>query len=116
MRHFNEHTLEMAIMELFEQQGYSYQNGETIHKELYSHFALEECAMHDKDLMDDVRNERKVMDNLYNYLYTKNHPLHYWFYGHFHFHNSEYVDNTKFIMLDMWRNGKYDFYDIPFDK
>jgi len=31
---FNEHTLEMAIMELFEQQGYSYQNGETIHKEL----------------------------------------------------------------------------------
>ena len=31
---FNEHTLEMAIMELFELQGYSYQNGETIHKEL----------------------------------------------------------------------------------
>jgi len=31
---FNEHSLEMAIMELFEQQGYSYQNGETIHKEL----------------------------------------------------------------------------------
>ena len=34
MPHFNEHTLEMAIMELFEQQGYSYMNGETIHKEL----------------------------------------------------------------------------------
>ena len=31
---FNEHALEMGIMELFEQQGYSYQNGETIHKEL----------------------------------------------------------------------------------
>ena len=30
---FNEHSLEMAIMELFEQQGYSYVNGETIHKE-----------------------------------------------------------------------------------
>ena len=29
MTHFNEHTLEMAIMELFEQQGYSYVNGET---------------------------------------------------------------------------------------
>ena len=28
MSHFNEHTLEMAIMELFEQQGYSYLNGE----------------------------------------------------------------------------------------
>ena len=34
MSHFNEHKLEMAIMELFELQGYSYQNGETIHKEL----------------------------------------------------------------------------------
>ena len=33
MTHFTEHTLEMAIMELFEQQGYSYVNGETIHKE-----------------------------------------------------------------------------------
>ena len=33
MSHFNEHTLEMAIMELFEQQGYSYVNGETLHKE-----------------------------------------------------------------------------------
>lgn len=31
MSHFNEHALEMAIMELFEQQGYV--NGETIHKE-----------------------------------------------------------------------------------
>lgn len=34
MSHFNEHALEMGIMELFELQGYSYQNGETIHKEL----------------------------------------------------------------------------------
>ena len=34
MATFNEHALEMAIMELFEQQGYSYVNGETIHKEL----------------------------------------------------------------------------------
>ena len=34
MSPFNEHALEMGIMELFEQQGYSYQSGETIHKEL----------------------------------------------------------------------------------
>ena len=101
MPHFNEHTLEMAIMELFEQQGYSSQNGETIHKELYSHFSLEEWAMHDKDLMDDVRNERKVMDNLYNYLYTKNHPLHYWFYGHFHESWHAKIDDVLFNMLDI---------------
>ena len=34
MSPFNEHSLEMAIIELFTQQGYSYQSGETIHKEL----------------------------------------------------------------------------------
>lgn len=34
MSHFNEHTLELAIMELLEQQGYEHKNGETIHKEL----------------------------------------------------------------------------------
>ena len=34
MTHFNEHTLEMAVMELFEKEGYIYTNGEEIHKEL----------------------------------------------------------------------------------
>ena len=34
MSHFNEHTLEMAIMELFEKEGYIYTNGEEFHKEL----------------------------------------------------------------------------------
>lgn len=34
MQHFNEHTLEMAIMELFEKEGYIYTNGEEIHKEI----------------------------------------------------------------------------------
>lgn len=33
MTHFNEHALEMAIMELFEQEGYMYTHGEQIHKE-----------------------------------------------------------------------------------
>lgn len=34
MSHFNEHALEMAIMELFEKEGYIYTNGEKIHKEI----------------------------------------------------------------------------------
>lgn len=34
MPHFNEHTLEMSIMELFQQEGYIYTNGEEIHKEV----------------------------------------------------------------------------------
>ena len=34
MKHFNEHALEMAIMELFEKKGYIYTSGDDIHKEL----------------------------------------------------------------------------------
>ena len=34
MSHFNEHALEMAIMELFENEGYIYTSGEEVHKEL----------------------------------------------------------------------------------
>ena len=34
MQHFNEHALEMAIMELLEKEGYLYTSGEDIHKEL----------------------------------------------------------------------------------
>lgn len=34
MSHFNEHALEMSIMELFQQESYIYTNGEEIHKEV----------------------------------------------------------------------------------
>jgi type I restriction enzyme R subunit len=34
MQHFNEHVLEMAIMELFQQEDYIYTNDEEIHKEV----------------------------------------------------------------------------------
>lgn len=34
MPHFNEHALEMSIMELFQQEGYIYTNGDEIHKEV----------------------------------------------------------------------------------
>ena len=31
MPHFNEHALELSIMKLFQQEGYTYTNGEEIH-------------------------------------------------------------------------------------
>ena len=34
MPHFNEHTLELGIMELFEGEGYIYSRGDTIHKKV----------------------------------------------------------------------------------
>lgn len=40
MTHFNEHALEMAIMELFENEGYIYTSGDDIHKELSINYPL----------------------------------------------------------------------------
>ena len=34
MPYFKEHTLETSIMELFQQEGYTYTSGEEIHKEV----------------------------------------------------------------------------------
>ena len=52
------------------------------------------------------------MDKVYNKLKADGHHLYMWFYGHFHYHNVQFVDNTKFVMLDMYRNGNYDVYDV----
>ncbi len=43
---FNEHSLEMAIMELFERQGYVYQDGETVHKELSEVLLLDDLRLY----------------------------------------------------------------------
>ena len=69
--------------------------------ELSSHLSLESWAERDADLMDDIRYERQVMDDLYNYLYTKNHPLRYWYYGHFHESWHAEIDDVMYHMLDI---------------
>lgn len=66
----------------------------------------------DENLERDIDNEREVMDKVYNKLKTDGHTLDMWFYGHFHYHNVQFVDKTKFVMLDMCRNGNCDIYDV----
>lgn len=69
--------------------------------ELTSHFGIEYWAMQDENLMDDVKKERKVMDDLYAYLYAKNHPLRYWYYGHYHQSWHAKIDDVMYHMLDI---------------
>ena len=51
-------------------------------------------------LIDDVERERKVMDQIHDYLYVKNHPLQYWYYGHFHQTWHAEIEGIKYNMLD----------------
>ena len=44
MAFFNEHALEMSIMELFQQEGYIYTNGEEIHKEVSDVLLRDDCG------------------------------------------------------------------------
>ena len=67
--------------------------------ELTSHHFIHEWL--DKDLLGDIRNERKVMDDIHAYLYAHSHPLRYWYYGHFHESWHSEIEGVKFNMLDI---------------
>lgn len=41
------------------------------------------------------------MDKILNYLKAKNHPLPYWFYGHFHQSWHQEIDGVQYNMLDI---------------
>lgn len=68
--------------------------------ELTSHQGPQDWAIRDEDLMIDVKHERKVMDDILDYLRAKNHPLKQWLYGHFHQSWHQEIDGVKYNMLD----------------
>lgn len=69
--------------------------------ELTSHQGLYNWAMQDEDLLDVVKRERQVMNNLHAHLLTKGHPLRHWFYGHFHQSWNAEIDGIIYDMLDI---------------
>lgn len=73
---------------------------------------IKEYLKNDNTLENDIDNERQIMTNIYNKIIEDNHPLTDWSYGHYHFHNMEYINNIRFTLLDMARNGKIDFISI----
>ncbi len=66
-----------------------------------SHIFLESWAIRDKTLLEEVANERKVMDNIQIYLHIHNHPVQYWFYGHFHESWHSEINDIKYRLLDI---------------
>lgn len=62
---------------------------------------LEHWCAADEDLAEDVRRERKNMDNLYNYLVGHHHPLHSWYYGHYHASATHLQDHASFRLLNI---------------
>ena len=69
--------------------------------ELTSKTGIANMAIRDEDLTAHVKYERQVMDKILNYLKAKNHPLHHWFYGHFHQSWHQEIDGVQYNMLDI---------------
>jgi len=67
----------------------------------YTNNDLEHWCAGDENLADDIRRERRDMDKLYTYLILHNHPLHQWYYGHYHTSDRLLKDDTQFFLLDI---------------
>ena len=65
------------------------------------HANIQNWLIKDENLLDDVKNERKVMNKIFTYLKEHNHPLHHWYYGHFHESWHSEIEGIKFNMLDI---------------
>ena len=61
---------------------------------------LDYWFLNDETLSDDIDIERNTMTKIYNNL-NKNNDIKYWYYGHFHFNNTEMINNTIFKLLNV---------------
>lgn len=69
--------------------------------ELQSKGGLSEWCIADENLLDNVKQERDLLDAVYQKLKSQNHPLSHWYYGHFHQSWHTVIDDTLFRMLDI---------------
>lgn len=60
----------------------------------------------DDELEKDLIFEREQFTKLYNHLIENGNNITHWFYGHYHMHHFDVINETKFIALDMGRLSK----------
>lgn len=61
---------------------------------------IQNWLVKDEELLQDIKEERKVMDNIQAYLYAHSHPVDQWYYGHFHQSWHSEIDGVRYNMLD----------------
>lgn len=72
----------------------------------YTKRGMKKWMKHDPELEADVNAERNGLTKLYENLKATNNISH-WFYGHFHFSNIDYIEDTKFVLLD-----EHEFFEL----
>jgi len=72
----------------------------------FTKYGMAKWIKHDPSLVEECDKERSEHTQLYEQLKIKNNISH-WFYGHFHNSTTEYLDDTKFILLN-----ELEFYEL----
>lgn len=67
---------------------------------------IEKWAKYDNTLIQECDQERADIQTMYDVLKLSNNIEH-WFYGHFHHESVEYIDDTKFVLLNI-----HQFYEL----
>lgn len=67
---------------------------------------IEKWSKYDETLIEECDKERSDIQTMYDIL-SKNNRIEHWFYGHFHHQHIEYIDDTKFVLLDI-----HQFYEL----
>ncbi|MDU1892983.1 MAG: metallophosphoesterase [Dysgonomonas sp.] len=62
---------------------------------------FERRLIFDPELLNDVATERETLSKIYNKLIDDGHPVKEWLYGHFHSSHIEFIENTRFRLLDI---------------
>ena len=58
-------------------------------------------AMKDDTLIEELDKERNFVDLMWKQLNENGNKIKLHLYGHFHSHNTEYINDTKHILLDI---------------
>lgn len=57
-------------------------------------------AAKDQDLINDLDNERMLVDSMWKKINENGNKIKFHFYGHFHFSNTEFINETKHVLLN----------------
>lgn len=68
---------------------------------MYAHEKFAARPTLDPAIPADCEIERKTMDLIYKHLKADRHPVHHWYYGHFHQSWNSEINGILFSMLDI---------------
>lgn len=86
--------------------------------ELTSHQGIQDFLVNDRELLQDIKAERKVMDDIHTFLKEHGQPVRQWCYGHFHQSWHDEIDGIKYNMLDIMQINQLDsdYVDTEYEK